>query len=387
MHIRKRVLPSGLVRWQARTSVTAGGRREERARDFTSEKAAKQWARDHGALIERRGVAAGETTVAAYFERWLAHLEEVGSVQPKTLYEYQHHLRRLVPLIGSLRLDRLTTFDLDQAYARLLRRGGRKDKPLHPRTVYAVHRIVSSALKRARKWKLIADNPAQDAEPPSPGKSRAMAPTAEQLRAYLTAARATPYWCFILATIATGLRRGELLGLAWAAVDLEQGVIEVRQTMCEVGAKYWLRPRPKTEAGFRKITLPLILVDELHQLHLRQKEEMLAYGRSYRRDLNLVFCQAGGEPWQPNRISRKITPIARGAGLPETCRPLHGLRHGHATALLEQGIPVKVASERLGHASITITSDLYQHVGESLDRRAGAGRGSGGHKADMSREI
>jgi integrase len=370
MHIRKRTLPSGKARWQVRTSVATGGRREERARDFTSERAAKQWARDHGNLIERRGAAAGETTVAGYFERWLQHLEEAGSVQAKTLYEYQHNLRRLVPLIGSIRLDRLTTLDLDQSYARLLRRGGRGGKPLHPRTVYVVHRTVSAALKRARKWKLIPDNPAQDAEPPSPGKSRANAPTPDQLKAYLQAVRPTPFWPFILATICTGLRRGELLGLAWSAVDLENNVIEVRQVMCEVGAKYWLRPHPKTEAGFRKLTIPLILASELAWLRLKQKEEMLAYGRAYRRDLDLVFSQDGGQPWQPNRLSRKIAPLARGAGLPLTCKPLHGLRHGHATALLKQGIPVKVTSERLGHASITITSDLYQHVDEELDRRA-----------------
>src|SRR5262249_57174378 len=125
-------------------------------------------------------------------------------------------------------------------------RGGRNGGPLHARTVAHVHRIVSGALKRAVKWKLIPENPAASAEPPAPGKSQAKAPTPMQLRAYLTAAHGTIYWPLILAALCTGLRRGEILGLTWRNVDLEGDRITVTQVMAEVAGRYWLRPKPKS---------------------------------------------------------------------------------------------------------------------------------------------
>jgi integrase len=369
-NIRRRVLPSGAIRWQARASATVNGKRQYHARDFTTESAARSWAHAQGALIERRGVGGAKGTVAAYFERWLRWLGDSGTLQPKSHYEYGRHLHRLVHLIGGLKLSRITSYDLDQAYAHLLRRGGRNGQPLSPRSVHHCHRIVSSAFRQARRWKLLAENPATEASPPAPGKSPAKAPNRLQLAAYLEAARTTPYWSLILTALATGLRRGELLGLTWRDVDLEHNTVEVSQVMCEVGGRYWLRPKPKTPAGFRRIAIPPALGEELRQLRLRQKEERLAYGSAYRLDLDLVFCLPGGAPWQPNRLSRKIAPIARAAGLPLEVRALHGLRHAHASAMLAQGIPLKVTSERLGHSSIAITGDLYSHVDEALDRGA-----------------
>jgi integrase len=369
-HIRKQVLSSGEVRWQVRASTSAGCCRRYSARNFGTESEAKAWARTHGAAIEGKGISGGKGTVGGYFERWLGHLDEAGKHEAKTVYEYRHHLGRLVPLIGGIRLDRLTSYDLDQAYAQLLRRGGRGGAPLQPRTVYHVHRIASTALKRAAKWRLIAENPAASAEPPSPGKSPARAPTPSQLAAYVAAARTTPYWPIILTALALGLRRGEICGLAWRAVDFERGTLEVTQVMCEVGGRYWLRPKPKTAAGFRTIAMPPTLADELRRLQLQQKEERLAHGAAYRRDLDLVFALPGGEPWQPNRLSRKVAPIARAAGLPRNCWPLHSLRHRHASDMLAQGVPLKVASERLGHSSIAVTADIYSHVDAALDRGA-----------------
>jgi integrase len=371
-YVHRRVLPSGAIRFQARASTSAGGKRQHHTRSFATEREARAWANSQGALIERKGVAAGKDTVARYFERWLTHIEEAGQLEPKTVYEYRHHLRRLVPLIGAIRLNRLRSYDLDTAYGALLRRGGRGGRPLHPRTVSHVHRIVSGALKRAVKWKLIPENPAASAEPPSPGKSQAKAPSPAQLRAYLAAAHGTRYWPFILAALTTGLRRGELCGLSWRDVDLEHERITVTQVMAEVAGRYWLRAKPKSAAGHRTIAIPLLLADELWRLKQAQAEERKRYGSQYRDDLDLVFCLPGGDPWQPNRLSRKLAPIARAAGLPSEVRPLHGLRHDHATRMLSEGVPLKVASQRLGHSSITITGDTYTHVEEGPDRAAAA---------------
>src|SRR5262249_141713 len=106
-HVRRITRPSGLVRWQARVSVVVDGRRIERARDFASERAAKTWMHGEGRLIEQRGVQ-GEGTVGAFFTQWLDYLREAGQHQAKTLVEYGQRLGRLRPLIGHIRLDRLS---------------------------------------------------------------------------------------------------------------------------------------------------------------------------------------------------------------------------------------------------------------------------------------
>jgi integrase len=369
MHIRKRVLPSGKERWQVRISNTIDGRRVERARDFSTAHEARSWSRQEGAAIEDRSVRGSEGTFANYSRRWLDHLAAMGQHQPKSLLEYRQCLGRVLPFIGGKRLDRLSPADLEQAYAQLLQRGGRWGGPLSARTVVCTHRVVFMALKRARRWKLIGDNPAAEIDLPARGRSPARAPTSEELERYLAVMRPTPYWPLVLAGLCLGLRRGEILGLRWSDVDLTTGVLRVTQVIRQADRRYWLEEKPKTPAGLREISIPAILAEELARLRLRQKEERLAYGRAYRADLDLVFTMPGGEPWAPDRLTRLISYIARRNGLPPACAPLHSLRHAHASALLGT-VPLKVVSARLGHASTRITADTYTHVAPAFDRAA-----------------
>jgi len=369
-HIRKRILTNGEIRWQARASTYAGGSRKYHARNFETERAAVEWVNSQGSLIERRGISGGKDTVASYFKRWITHLEEAGKLEPRTLEGYRHALGKITPLVGGIKLAKLGTHDLDVAYVKLAKSGGLNGRPLSERSVQVVHRVVSNSLKRARRWGMIAQNPAADAEAPSPGRSAARAPTPEQLAAYIEAAQPTPYFPLILTALACGLRRGELLGLRWGDVDLERNTIQVSQVMCEANGKFWLRPKPKSEASRRKVAIPEMLAAELARLRTRQSQEKLAHGPDFRRDLDLVFCQPFGQPWRPSVMNRKIEPIARAAGLPKNVRPLHGLRHRHASDLLAQGIALKVASERLGHSDIRLTANAYTHVDDHLDRAA-----------------
>ena len=372
MHIRKRTLPSGEVRWQVRLSSAIDGHRIEQARDFSSEREAKAWAQGEGRRIEQSGARAA-CTVGEYFRQWLDYLDEADQLQPKTRIEYRQRLGRLATLIGHKPLGRLSTRDLDLAYAKLLRSGGHHGGPLHPRTVAGMHRVVLMALKRARRWRLIGDNPAADVERlPAPGRSPMRAPTADELRRYLDAIRPTPWWPFALLAITTGVRRGEACGLRWADIDFERRTLRIAQVVCEAGSKVWIRAKPKTPAGFREISFPPVLAEELVRIRFQQAEERLAYGPRYRRDLDLALCLPGGEPWPPDAITRALSWIARTkAGLPRAVAPLHGLRHGHATALMT-AIPLKAVSARLGHSSVEITANTYQHPERALDEAAAA---------------
>jgi integrase len=370
-HIQRRVLPtSGAIRFQVRYSVVADGKRKWQTKDFERKGEAEVWMRDQAALIERRQISGGQASVGAFIDRWLAYLEARGGLEKKTVAEYGKHLHRVVKIVGHMRLDKLSALDLDSAYTHLLAHGGAKGGPLSPRTVHHVHRILHTALKRAVRWRLIGSNVAAEAEPPSPGRSPARAPSGDELRRYLEAASATPWWCLILLAISTGLRRGELAALRWADLDLEAATLTVSQTAWEVPGAYGIKLRAKSDTSLRTISIAAPVVEELRRHRAKQAELRLAHGRYYRSDLDLVFARPGGEMRPPSELTRQVSAIARGSGLPRDVSPLHGLRHGHASAMLAEGVALKVTSARLGHSTMTITADLYQHTTQALDKAA-----------------
>jgi integrase len=375
-HLRKRILASGRTVFQVETSTrTRDGRREKKTRNFPTEREAKAFLVGEGAAIERHRVASGRMTIAAYIDHYLRTREEAGDAEVKTLVEYAHHLRRLMPHVGNLRLDRLTRTDMKKAYGALRQRGSKTGGPLHPRTVLHVHRIFHHAMEEAVADGLIAVNPVaahgRHIGLAKVGKSPAKAPTAEELGRYVEVGRASPHWVFMLTAILTGARRGELVALRWCDIDFDGRLITVRRVMCEASGKFWIRHYPKDKDP-RTFTISDELVEELRRLQLRQKEERLSFGKHYRTDLDLVFTRMGegGAPWKPSDLGAEMRKLHRAAGLPASVTPIHGLRHANATLAIEEGVPVKVVAERLGHSTPRITQELYVHSTEALDRGA-----------------
>ena len=170
------------------------------------------------------------------------------------------------------------------------------------------------------------------------------------------------------------MRRGELLGLRWRDVDLDGVRVSVRQQYTRQGKSLGFGP-PKSAKSIRTIDLDGETVDLLREQRERQLFERRAWGKAYRADLDLVFCRQGGSPEDPNvigrRFGRRIRDLAR---LPAI--GLHGLRHTHATLLLEEGVDVKTVSERLGHDSVQTTLELYGHVTPKMRANAAARFGS-----------
>jgi len=124
---------------------------------------------------------------------------------------------------------------------------------------------------------------------------------------------------------------------------------------------------PKTAKGRRSIALEAVTVAELRAHRKRQLEERLEWGGAYS-DEDLVFAREDGSPINPETLTLGFIRLAKAAGLPRI--RLHDLRHSYATAALGAGVPVKVVSDRLGHANVGITSDLYMHVPDEMDRAA-----------------
>jgi integrase len=168
----------------------------------------------------------------------------------------------------------------------------------------------------------------------------------------------------VLAT--TGARRGEVLGLRWADVDLEVGRASIEQTVIAVRHAVEFGT-PKTAKGARSLRLDAGTTAALKAHRLRQLEERLMVGAGWR-DYDLVFAKVDGSPLHPERFSREFDRRVERWSLPRI--RLHDLRHTWATLALEAGVPAKVVSERLGHANISITLDVYSHVNEAMDAGA-----------------
>jgi len=184
---------------------------------------------------------------------------------------------------------------------------------------------------------------------------------------FLDGARSTDrYWAAYLLLATTGMRRGEALGLRWADLDLMASRAAIRQTVVTVNHDVRFGT-PKTAKGRRTVTLDVVTLAALREHRKVQAAERLLVGAGWR-DHDLVFAKVDGTPLHPERFSREFTRRSARLGLPPI--RLHDLRHGWATMALAAGFHPKVVQERLGHASISITLDLYSHVSPALHGEA-----------------
>jgi integrase len=247
---------------------------------------------------------------------------------------------------------------------------GRRHRPggLAPKTVRNVHVLIHRVLKDAVRWGYVVRNVADAADPPKVKPAELQVWSPAQLRAFLAHVKDDRQYAAWLLAATTGMRRGELLGLRWVDVDLDAARIAVRQP--RVVADHAVHvSEPKTARSRRSIALDPVTVAALRQHQARQAADRAAVGPAYE-DSGLVFTRPDGSPIHPQRFSDWFRQHLRGAGLPAI--RLHDLRHSYATAALAAGIPAKVVSERLGHATIAITMDTYSHVLPGLDERAAA---------------
>ncbi len=196
--------------------------------------------------------------------------------------------------------------------------------------------------------------------------------TAADLRRFLEGVRPDRLYAAYLLLATSGMRRGEALGLRWADLDLGDGRASIRQTVITVHHVVQFGT-PKTAKGRRTVVLDAGTVAALREHRKRQNEERLQIGAGWR-DHDLVFCRVDGTPLHPERFSRSFDDRVRQLGLPKI--RLHDLRHGWATMALAAGVHPKVVQERLGHANVSITLDVYSHVtaglhGDAAERVAG----------------
>lgn len=237
-------------------------------------------------------------------------------------------------------------------------------------TVSHHHTCLHRALKMALEWGLISRNPADAITPPRPQRSEMRTMNEDELHTFLGAAKATPYYALFYRALFTGMRRSELLALRWCDVDLLSCQAYVTRSLHHLRNGEIVLRTPKSAKGRRMVSLSPSAALLLQEHKNKQAAQRAMLGVSLKDD-DLVFSNPEGKPLLPDTVSHAWVKIVKRAGL-EGVR-LHDARHSHASLMLKQGVHPKVVQERLGHATISTTLDLYSHVAPGLQEAAAAG--------------
>lgn len=291
-------------------------------------------------------------------------------VKPTTFESYRRNVElHVLPVIGGRPMREISGSELTALYARLLVGGG-AGRPLSPKTVRYIHMTIHKALADAVDGGNLDENVAARAKPPRPVGCQVSASqiwSASALAQFLRHARSDRLGAIWRLAAMTGMRRGEVLGLRWSDVDFDGTRLSVRRARVALGSRV-IESTPKGGGG-RTIDLDDQTTEQLWAHHRRQLHERTTCDDSDRGQ-DAVARSPTGEAIHPDAFSRGFRRLVAQAGLPRI--RLHDLRHTHASLALGAGVPVKVVSERLGHASAAFTLTVYAHVLPGMQAAAAA---------------
>jgi integrase len=352
------IIPRGKSTWLVRVYV---GRDENRKRKYLNKtihgnkKVADRWLtkalRDKDLGVE---IEPAQDTLNEFLDKWLDGAAK-AKVRPKTFAGYQDMLKRYIrPNLGSRPIAKLGTLEIQTVYNKLSESG------LSPRTIAYTHMILKQALKQAIQWRLLIHNPCEGVKPPRQIRKEMQVLNPGQARKFLTGCKDEKNGPVFELAMTTGLRPSEYLALKWSDVDLAKGTVSINRSIDILPGGGWAFDENKTGRSRRTVKLHSSVAQTLREHHARQGQEQLQVGEKWT-DHNLVFTnEIGGPVDRHNLANRDFRRILADAGLPQI--RLYDLRHTAATLALVAGVPVKVLSEQLGHASAVLTLDTYSHV-------------------------
>ena len=300
-------------------------------------------------------------TFGAFLQRWLDDYISLH-IRPTTLEAYWQRGKHLINGLGHIPLSELRPHHIHRYYRE-------KGKTLAPATLSKHHNLLRASLAQAVEWRTLTINVAEAVKPPQIRRKEMMALTGSEVHRLLEACEGKP-WHPIFHTLTwTGLRRSELLGLRWRDVDLLMATLKVAQTLQRLNTGDFIFQEPKTSAGWRTIALSPASCLELRNHREKQERDAETLGIPLTGD-TLVFSHPDGSPRVPSTLTLAFRRLTKRVGL-EGVR-LHDLRHTMASLYLQQGVSAKTVAERLGHASVVITLDLYSHCLPGVQEAAAA---------------
>ncbi|MGZ3630599.1 MAG: tyrosine-type recombinase/integrase [Ktedonobacteraceae bacterium] len=307
--------------------------------------------------------------VEQFLQHWLENVHK-QSIRSRTYERYEEIVRlHLVPGIGHHQLQKLSPQHLQLFYTNKLEEG------LSTTTVISFHNVLHKALETAVRWNLISRNVCDLVSPPRRKRFEIQPMSVEQVQQLVAVTRDHRLEALFLLALATGMRRGELLGLKWQDINFQTDMLQIRRILTRVPTKVklpqaaaYVEAEPKTEKGRRSILLPPFVVEALKQHRARQLEARLKAGAAWQ-EHDYVFCTSVGTHLHPTRdVLNQLKVLLAKAGLPAI--RFHDLLHSSATMLLSMGVHPKIVQELLGHSQISMTLDTYSHVLPTMQKEA-----------------
>lgn len=313
-------------------------------------------------------------TLSAFTEEWREKYAN-KNLSEKTMYGYNNNLKnRVLPALGHLRLDQITTLHIVDFLDSLMNDGSRQDEKegsLSNGTVELHYRVLNNILTRAVEWKVIKNNPAKGVKKPTVRHKEVIPYDESEVAKMLEALEKEPYHWKILIKLAltSGLRRGELLGLEWKHIDWKTGIIDVVQSVSISKGGVAQVKEPKTRNGKRKVALPASMLNELREYYSYRVKERDKLGDAWKGgDFFFMFAHPDGQAFHQERPYLWFRGFLKKNNLRYI--RFHDLRHTSATILINQGVHAKIISERLGHGDIQTTMNIYGHALRSADQAA-----------------
>ena len=310
-----------------------------------------------GAYIEPTNM-----TVGQWLDTWLK--EYKVNVRPETKASYEMHIRvHLKPDLGKIRLNKLTTHQIQLLYNKLINERG-----LSPKTVKNAHGALHAALEQAKINGYLRINPSEGVVLPRIEKEEIKAMDTEDVSAFLKAIKGDPYELPLFVDLFTGLRQGELLGLTWDCVDFEKGTILVNKQHNRAKGEKEFHFSPLKNSRPRSLTPASAVMDALREQKRRQEEWAKAAGSAWDNRENLVFTTELGRYINNKTLWMNFKRIAKEFGMSEL--RFHDLRHTFSVNSLQAGDDIKTVQENLGHATASFTLATYAHATRGMKRES-----------------
>ncbi|HYI94796.1 MAG TPA: tyrosine-type recombinase/integrase [Bryobacteraceae bacterium] len=368
--ITKRPLKNGGHSWGY--SFFAGrdesGKRLQKTRSgFSTKREAAGAMRTAIAQLAKNG---NTPTVELTFGEWITHwLKEYAArtASPKTLQSMTEQSVYLVRELGDMKLTKLAPLQVEAALHRIQDHGGKSTtehpngRPLAPKTARHIAFLLLKCMRKAVGLELISRVPiSADYRPPKAVPKEPPTLDRERMNQLLQRAARGRFFALVVLASATGARRGELLALQWPDIDFETGVLNITKSLEETDQG--LRVKSTKSGKPRRFAVPREALEALREHRREQDRERELFGGDYE-DSDLVFAHPDGSYYKPDKVSVRITKIAKKAGLAGV--GLHTLRHSHASELLSKGAPIPTVAKRLGHANANVTLSIYSHALEA----------------------
>jgi integrase len=300
-------------------------------------------------------------TVGTYFDERVEQWSRSGKIRGPATENYRYFSKRYItPYIGPIRLQKLSTLDIERWHVSLYELG------LGTRLISAVHNKLKNALGEAVRHNLLVRNVCREQRPPSVKRKEIEILPEDQIDPMLVGLKGHWFYPMTTTSLYTGIRRGEMLALKWRDINLDARTMRIEraleQTRTGPNAGVTVK-EPKTENSKRTLHLPTVVVDALRDWRLDLMHRQMALGLGKLPD-DLVFPRLsgkyGGKYWRPTHFSNSWIRVRRRLKVPNVS--WHALRHTHASMLIALGVDIVAISKRLGHVDPQVTLRTYSHL-------------------------